>query len=162
MNKQEIINKAKSFFDEGYNCSQAVLLAFSDQYQIDERSAKLISSTFGGGMGRLKETCGAVTGGFMVLGLEFGNETPDNSKKLDAYQKVRELNQQVIDCFGTNNCAELLKLRAKEVEENNQTKENNQYTCRNIVAKVTGMVYDMINTQANENTALNTSQIFNN
>ena len=65
MNKQEIVSKAQSYFDEGYACSQSVLLAFADQFDLDERTAKLISSTFGGGMGRLRQTCGAVTGGFM-------------------------------------------------------------------------------------------------
>jgi len=69
MSKQETINKALSLFDEGYACSQSILLAFSDRFGIDEEKAKLISSTFGGGMGRLRQKCGAVTGGFMVLGL---------------------------------------------------------------------------------------------
>ena len=76
MTKQETINRAIVLFDEGYACSQAVLLTFANQFDLDERTAKLISSTFGGGMGRLREKCGAVTGGFMVLGLKYGNTEP--------------------------------------------------------------------------------------
>lgn len=71
--KSETIDKALSYFDEGYACSQSVLLAFTERFELDERTAKLISSTFGGGIGRLRQTCGAVTGGFMVLGMAFGN-----------------------------------------------------------------------------------------
>ena len=76
MTKQEAINKATVLFDEGYACSQAVLLTFANQFDLDEWTAKLISSTFGGGMGRLRQKCGAVTGGFMVLGLKYGNANP--------------------------------------------------------------------------------------
>ncbi|HEY3389823.1 MAG TPA: C-GCAxxG-C-C family protein, partial [Prolixibacteraceae bacterium] len=90
--KQETINKSLALFDEGYACSQSVLLAFAEQFKLDETSAKLISSTFGGGMGRLRQKCGAVTGGFMVLGLAYGNTDPkDMDIKLAAYEKVQEL-----------------------------------------------------------------------
>src|ERR1035437_5592804 len=99
--KQETIDKALNLFDEGFACSQSVLLAFSNQLKIDDTSAKLISSTFGGGMGRLRQKCGAVTGGFMVLGLAHGNADPkDMNTKLAAYKKVRELNQLEEDIYG--------------------------------------------------------------
>jgi C_GCAxxG_C_C family probable redox protein len=70
--RQDYIDRAVLLFDEGYSCAQAVLLAFSPSFGLDESTAKLISSTFGGGMGRLRLTCGAVTGAFMVLGLAYG------------------------------------------------------------------------------------------
>jgi len=60
--KQEAIDRAQAFFDEGYACSQSVLLAFAGQFDLDETTAKLIASTFGGGMGRLRQKCGAVHG----------------------------------------------------------------------------------------------------
>jgi C_GCAxxG_C_C family probable redox protein len=69
MTKEETTAKVQNLFDEGYACSQSVLLVFANQFNLDERTAKLISSTFAGGMGRLRQKCGAVTGGFMVLGL---------------------------------------------------------------------------------------------
>ena len=53
--------KAMDLFKQGYNCSQAVFLAFSDMYDMDEKTAARFSSSFGGGMGRLREVCGALT-----------------------------------------------------------------------------------------------------
>jgi C_GCAxxG_C_C family probable redox protein len=143
MQKQEAIDKAISLFDEGYACSQSVLLAFSGQFNLDEQTAKLISSTFGGGMGRLREKCGAVTGGFMILGLAFGNTDPkDNDTKFSAYQKVRDLNNKVENLHGTTKCAELLKkhVTPTDVEE----RKHHRIICRKVVGDVAGMVYDML------------------
>ena len=146
MNKQDIISKALSYFDEGYACSQSVLLAFSERFDLNDRTAKLISSTFGGGMGRLRQTCGAVTGGFMVLGLAFGNENPkDMETKLHAYQKVRELYLQVEHIHGTAVCKELLQKHAtrEQVEE----RKHHKIICHKMVVDVAEIVYNMITTE---------------
>ena len=143
MTKQETIDKAFSLFDEGYACSQSVLLAFAEQFQLDEKTAKLISSTFGGGMGRLRQKCGAVTGGFMVLGLAKGNTDPkDMTTKLAAYQKVRELNQKVEEIFGTSNCFELLKKHATEADVDER--KHHKIICRKVIGETTGILYDML------------------
>jgi len=143
MTKQEAIDKALSLFDKGYACSQSVLLAFSDKFMLDEKTAKLISSTFGGGMGRLRQKCGAVTGGFMVLGLAYGNADPrDMTTKLASYQKVRELNQKVEEIFGTSNCFELLKKHATESEVSDR--KHHKIICRKVVGEVAGLLYDML------------------
>lgn len=144
MTKQEVADKAQLLFDEGYACSQSVLLAFSDQFDLDERTAKLIASTFGGGMGRLRLKCGAVTGGFMVLGLRYGNSDPkDMETKLDAYRKVRELNHKMEAIHGSSNCGEILKKFAseREVEE----RKHHKIICRQVVRDVAEQLYDMIN-----------------
>lgn len=143
MNKEQTVSQALSRFDEGYACSQSVLLAFSERFGLDERTAKLIASTFGGGMGRLRQTCGAVTGGFMVLGLAFGNENPkDMETKLNAYRKVRELYHQVEHIHGTAVCKELLQqhVTREQVEE----RKHHKIICRKVVADVAGIVYDMV------------------
>jgi C_GCAxxG_C_C family probable redox protein len=143
MNKQDIISKALSYFDEGYACSQSVLLAFSERFDLNDRTAKLISSTFGRGMGRLREKCGAVTGGFMVLGLAFGNTDPkDMETKLAAYKKVRELNYAVAEIHGTSNCAEILKKHASETDI--AERKHHKIICRKVVGDVAGLVYDQI------------------
>jgi len=140
------MNKAIAFFDEGYACSQSILLAFSDRYGLDERVAKLISSTFGGGMGRLRQKCGAVTGGFMVLGLQYGNTNPkDMDTKLNAYKKVRELNRQVEDIYGTSNCVELIQKHATDSQIENR--QHHKLICRNVVADVAGLIWDIIDEQ---------------
>jgi len=140
--KQEIISKALSYFDEGYACSQSVLLAFAKELDLNENTAKLISSTFGGGMGRLRQKCGAVTGGFMVLGLAYGNSDPkDMDTKLASYKKVRELNHLFEDIHGTSVCAELLKKHAKEADV--AERKHHKIICRKIIGDVTGILYDL-------------------
>jgi C_GCAxxG_C_C family probable redox protein len=141
--RAEIISKAQAYFDQGYACSQSVLLAFNDEFKLDERTAKLISSTFGGGMGRLREKCGAITGGFMVLGLAYGNENPqDMETKLFAYKKVRELNKMVEDIHGTSSCSGLLKKHATEADV--ALRKHHKIICRQVVGDTAGLVYDLI------------------
>ena len=84
--------KAMELFNEGYNCAQAVFLAFEDKYNIDRKTALNLSSSFGGGMGRLREVCGAVSGMFMVAGLLYGyNEPEDLEGKKIHYARIQEL-----------------------------------------------------------------------
>ncbi len=143
MDKQETINTALSYFDEGYACSQSILLAFADRFDLNETTAKRIASTFGGGMGRLRQTCGAVTGGFMVLGLAFGNENPkDMDTKLEAYRKVRELYHQVEGIYGTGNCRELLQKFATQAQV--EERKHHKVICRRVVADVAGLVFEML------------------
>ncbi len=144
LTKQEVIEKAQALFDEGYACSQSVLLTFAEQFNLDEKTAKLIASTFGGGMGRLRQKCGAITGGFMVLGLKYGNTDPkDMETKLAAYKKVRELNNQVEKIHGTSNCFELLIKHASKAEI--AERKHHQVICRRVLGDAAGLVYDMIN-----------------
>lgn len=146
VNKQEIIEKALSRFDEGYACSQSVLLAFSEEFNLDERTAKLISANFGGGMGRLREKCGALTGGFMVLGLKYGNTEPkDIDTKLASYKRVRILNKQMLNIYESADCADILKKHATEQEVTDR--KHHKIICREIVGNVSGMVYDLLQTE---------------
>jgi len=94
-------------------------------------------------MGRLRQKCGAVTGGFMVLGLAHGNSNPkDMDTKLSAYKKVRELNQLVEEIYGTSNCFELLKKHATESDV--AERKHHKIICRKVVADVAGLLYDML------------------
>ena len=70
MNKREEL--ARQAFKEGYNCSQSMVAAFSDLMGMDKKTALRLASSFGGGMGRMREVCGAVTGMFMVVGILYG------------------------------------------------------------------------------------------
>ncbi len=72
MNKEKAA-AAKALFMEGYNCSQAVVGAWAEDIGLDSETAYKIASGFGGGIGRMREVCGAFTGAVMVLGLKFGN-----------------------------------------------------------------------------------------
>jgi len=144
MTRQEITDKAQSLFSKGYSCSQSILLAFAEQFNLDEKTAKLISSTFGGGMGRLREKCGALTGAFMVLGLAYGNTDPgDMDTKLAAYRKVQELNRQMTGIYGTSICSELLEKYT--TKEDVQARNHHKIICSRIIGEVAGLLYDMLN-----------------
>lgn len=145
MTRQEAIDKVLALFNEGYACSQSILLAFGPEFGADEKTAKLISATFGGGMGRLREKCGAVTGSFMVYGLAYAPEdAKDMDNKLLSYRKVRELNKAVEETFGTTNCGELLqKYATREAVEKRQ---HHQMICTKILAETAGKLYDSLQT----------------
>jgi len=103
--------KAMELFKEGYNCSQAVFLAFEDQYELDRKTALKISSSFGGGMGRLREVCGAVSGMFMVAGILYGYDGPkDYEGKKTHYARIQQLAKEYEQQSGSIVCRELLGL----------------------------------------------------
>lgn len=105
--------KAMDLFKEGYNCSQAVFLAFEDKYDIDRKVALMLSSSFGGGMGRLREVCGAVSGMFMVAGVLYGYDDPkDYDKKKEHYARIQQLAKEFEEENGSIVCRELLGLGA--------------------------------------------------
>ena len=102
-------NKAESLFLEGYNCAQAVFLSFCDELNIDEKSALRISSSFGGGMGRLREVCGAVSGMFMAAGVLFGYDDPNaKDEKTEHYARLQALAARFKEINGSIICRELL------------------------------------------------------
>ena len=102
--------KAAELFVNGYNCAQAVAVAFCDVTGLDEKfTAKMVSS-FGGGMGRLREVCGAVSGMFFVLGLLYGYDTPgDDVSKKRLYTDVQALAAKFREQCGSIVCREILK-----------------------------------------------------
>ena len=79
---------AEKLFYEGYNCSQAVLLAFGDVTGLDKNTAAMLASSFGGGLGRMREVCGAVSGAAMVLGIVKGYSNPDDREAKKAHYKL--------------------------------------------------------------------------
>ena len=98
-------------FKSGYNCAQSVFLAFSKECGIDDDTALKISSSFGGGMGRLREVCGAVSSMFAVAGLKKGYTTPnDDIIKAKHYELIQSLAQKFKSKYGTIICRELLNL----------------------------------------------------
>jgi C_GCAxxG_C_C family probable redox protein len=100
---------AAELFCNGCNCSQAVLVAFAEDCGMDKVTAMKLSSSFGGGMGRLREVCGAVSGMFMVAGLLKGYVTEDGKEKKDAhYSLIQELAKEFTDIHGTYICKDLL------------------------------------------------------
>ncbi len=115
MTNNERIEKAGELFSKGYNCSQSVFAAFADKYGIDEETALKISCSFGGGLGRMREVCGTVSGMALVCGMETGNTDSDNqNQKKDNYAKMRELAERFEEENGSIICKQLLGLEKKE------------------------------------------------
>lgn len=110
-NKKE---RATQLFKEGYNCSQAVVLAFEEELGADCETAVRMASTFGGGMGRLREVCGAVSGMMIVLGNLYGDEKAMDVKvKGELYARVQDVAKIYEKENGSIVCRELLGLNQK-------------------------------------------------
>lgn len=112
MNKKE---KAMELFKQGYNCSQAVFGAFSEELGLDFETAVKISSSFGGGMGRMREVCGAVSGMFMAAGMKLGYSSPTDTKsKTEHYKLIQTLAADFKIENGSIICRELLGLEGED------------------------------------------------
>jgi C_GCAxxG_C_C family probable redox protein len=106
MNKRE---NAVLKFKEGFSCSQAILSTFASDLGLDRETALKIADGFGGGMGNMGETCGAVTGAFMVLGLKYGRtRAEDDEAKEEINALVREFVGRFRERHGSIRCGELV------------------------------------------------------
>lgn len=121
-------DRAKELFLSGYNCAQAVFCAFCDELSIDENLAQVISSSFGGGMGRMREVCGAVSGALMVLGAKYGyNDKSDPYKKAEHYRRVQEFAKYFKEENGSIICRELLGLSKGEKSDPTPGERTKEY-----------------------------------
>lgn len=101
---------AAELFLQGYNCAQAVVMAFSDLTGLDKAFSARISASFGGGMGRMREVCGAVSGMLMVAGILYGYDDPkDDGQKKAHYELVQALAGEFREQVGSIICREILK-----------------------------------------------------
>lgn len=130
--------KAKQLFLEGYACSQALVLAFSDIINIDQETLKKVSLPFGGGIGRLRLTCGAFSSMIMIASLLSPNYNTIEENKINIYAIVQELSQRFETVFSTKVCSELLQKVNVDVEIGGKPDQRNeQYynkrPCGNIV-----------------------------
>lgn len=101
--------QAVKCFNKGFNCSQSVFSTYCGQLGLDSESALKIACGFGAGMGRLSETCGAVSGAYMLIGLKYGQSSPDDKQaKEKTYELVRIFADRFEQRNKTTNCEELL------------------------------------------------------
>lgn len=102
--------EAAELFLKGYNCAQAVAVAFRDVTGLSEEMSAKMASSFGGGMGRMREVCGSVSGMLMVLGLLYGYGEPEaKGEKKQLYQDVQQVAGEFRDQVGSIICREILK-----------------------------------------------------
>ena len=135
--ENERIEKAVELFKEGFNCSQAVVGAFADKYGFTREQALKMSASFGGGIGRMRETCGAACGLFMLAGLETGCIEGSNSNgKAANYALVQELAEEFKQRNGALRCADLLGLSKKEPIVSTPEARTNQYYAKRPCVKM--------------------------
>ena len=103
-------------FNSGFNCAQAIVSTYCEQFGMDKETALKASCGLGGGFGKLQETCGAVTGAYLIIGLKHGQYlSGDSAAKEKTYALVREFERQFKDKHSTTNCRELLGADLKQM-----------------------------------------------
>ena len=141
--------EARELFNDGYNCSQAVLGAFAEDAGLDVKTALRLSAPFGGGMGRMREVCGGVSGMFMAIGLFFGYDEPDGVQaKKELYSYVRALADKFKESEGSIICRELLagvKTQPGPDPEPRNTADYKKRPCPELVAYAAQLTEDFLN-----------------
>jgi C_GCAxxG_C_C family probable redox protein len=141
------IETALSRFAQGYNCSQTVLSAYAGQFGFDEETAMKISSGFGGGMGRMGDTCGVVTGAFMVLGLKYGQNSPDREAKETIYARIKDFAERFKKRNGSLACRVLLGCDISTPEGLQQARKAEMFskTCPKFLRDACEILEEMLN-----------------
>lgn len=107
--------QAKAYFTSGYNCAQSVYMAYADLFGIESKQAAIIAAPMGGGMGRLREVCGACSASFLIAGLAIPCDEPsDMQAKKECYAMVQRLAERFREENGSIICRELLGLSEKK------------------------------------------------
>ena len=137
---------AVELFTKGYNCAQAVAAAFGDVTGLDEKTAARMASCFGGGMGRMREVCGAVSGMLLVAGLLYGYDDPGATKEKQAlYAQVQAMAGQFREEMGSIICRDLLE---NPLSDPNPTPRTEQFykdrPCARMVAAAARIMEDFI------------------
>lgn len=125
------VEQAVSCFKEGFNCAQAICSTYGQEYGLDQKTALKAACGFGAGMGCMAETCGAVTGAYMIIGLKYGrSDIFDLPAKEKTYKLVREFSEKFKSRNGSVVCKELLGMDISTAEGMKAAKEKKTFeTC---------------------------------
>lgn len=151
MTEQEIqrrVDKAVALFKQGFNCSQSVFAACADIYGIEDQALALrLSASFGGGIGRMRQTCGAACGMFMLAGLENGSVIEGDSEgKKQNYALVQDLANKFKAENGSLICSELLGIAPKQQDPQPEARTDAYYQKRPCVEMVVTAVRIFLST----------------
>lgn len=138
---------AQDLFKEGYNCAQAVLAAFGDVTGLDRESALKLTAPFGGGIAKLRQTCGAVTGMCMAVGMVYGqDDTADPDLRADIYATTRDLVEKFRKRNGSLLCSDLLGLGpdGNPLPDPRSEVYYQNRPCREIVASAVDILVDRL------------------
>ncbi len=134
-------------FRSGLNCAQSLVTAFAEELDFDSELGARISCGFGGGMGRLQETCGAATGAFMVLGIHHCKKHAGNKDRKEAtYTDVQKFSEKFKSAYGTMDCKTILNCDLKTQEGQSYIKENNlhEVICEKCISDSIRIVEELI------------------
>lgn len=136
-------------FTEGHNCSQAIVLAFADLLNIEAKQLSKLAGGFGGGIGRLREVCGAFSGIVVVLDLLYGyDKFVDDEDKKELYSRIQELGLRFEKDKGSLICRDLMGLNVKHSDSTPTPRTKDFYQnrpCPNIIAYATKLLEEYIN-----------------
>lgn len=141
------IERAASLFEQGFSCSQSVFSAYAERFGLDGELALRVSGAFGGGMGRLGATCGAVTGALMVIGLKYAKIKPeDDESKERTYALVQQFAERFRQRNGSTVCRELLGYDLSTPEGRQQVEEQgiSQTLCPGLVRSAVEILHDIL------------------
>ncbi len=139
--------RGRELFLSGYNCAQSVLMPFSDLLGLTEEQAALVAVGFGGGMGRMRQNCGAYSAMAMLCGALFGTEGAKAENRAAVYAQVQSARRMFCECFGTDQCAELLGIPPEVSEPQPEARTQAYYEnrpCLRIVTETCGLVEKML------------------
>ena len=144
---EQIEKKAISLFNSGFNCSQSVLSAYSDNLSLDNQTALSVACGFGAGMGRLQGTCGAITGAYMVFGIYCSNKYIDNGERKDkSYLMIQDFNRRFIERHKTTDCRLLLNcdLRTEDGQQQFHIQNLLEIVCENCIKDSIQLINEQI------------------
>lgn len=146
-------DKAFSYFNDGYNCAQAVVLAFGDLFPEKQDDMIKIASSFGGGFGRMREVCGTFSGVCIVLGLLCGFDVENGISKAEHYALIRKLGDKFKADNGSIVCRELLGETIK-LSSDNPSERTAEYKKKRPCAELCGYAADMLEKELKEKNLL--------
>ncbi len=147
----DIADMALQEFDKGNNCAQIVLGVFAPDFGLDDEIARRISSSFGGGVGRMGGTCGAVSAAYMVLGLKYGDtDSQDPKAREKQVRLLQSYRKRFEDRRGSVSCRELLGFNLRDPLQYNKVVERGLFfeLCPNLVADAIEILNEVINQEA--------------
>ena len=145
------VKKALDRFNEGFSCSQAVFSAFAEKLGMSSEAALKISQPFGGGVAQRGETCGAVAGAFLAIGLKYGrSKAEDTQAKKETYEITKRFIQRFESAHDSILCRELLGYDISNPEEYDQAKREEAFEklCPKYVETAAKILLDLINSSA--------------
>jgi len=144
MNRSE---RALNYYSKGFNCAQSVIVSFADILKLDEETALRLASGFGGGMGRLQQTCGAVTGAFMVIGFLKGKFKSDDQESVTITNNIiQEFSKRFAAIHGSTNCKTLIEHDLNTEEGIAQAKQEDVFNkkCTFFVAEAVKILEEIL------------------